>query len=315
VSYRLPPLNSLRAFEAAARLGSFQKAAEDLFVTPSALSYQIRQLEEHLGVSLFHRQNRKVVLSEDGVRLYPGVHDGFERFQAAVNTLARARQSHVLVVSSGPAFAAKWLAPRVYKFVDDHPDLKMRIAANLSLVDFNLDEVDVAVRFGGGDYLGLHVEQLFEEVVLPLASPDYVARHKDEIANGNHSSLTLLHDDSSKFLAGTLGWPQWMEAMGDVVTDATRGPRFNHADHGLDAAIDGAGIVFGRLSLAMRDIRSGRLVAPFDGYMKAQSGFYFVVPKASLERESVQIFRQWLLAQASEDVAEVVAFLATKRSL
>ncbi|MEM1038416.1 MAG: transcriptional regulator GcvA [Pseudomonadota bacterium] len=315
MAYRLPPLNSLRAFEAAARLGSFQKAAEDLFVTPSALSYQIRQLEEHLDVVLFHRQNRKVILSEDGERLYPGVHDGFERFQGAVGTLARARQNNVLVVSSGPAFAAKWLAPRMYRFVDSYPHLEMRIAASLKLVDFNTDEVDVGLRFGGGVYPDLHVEQLFEEEVLPLASPDYVERHKDEIEAQDYGSLTLMHDDSSRFLAGALNWGSWLRAMGDETTDATRGPRFNHADHGLDAAIDGAGIVFGRLTLAMRDIRSGRLVAPFDSYMKTKSGFYFVAPKPSVELERVQIFREWLLAQAAEEAVEIEAFLATMRSL
>lgn len=315
MAYRLPPLNSLRAFEAAARLGSFQKAAEDLFVTPSALSYQIRQLEEHLDVELFHRHNRKVTLSEEGERLYPGVHDGFERFQGAVASLAKARHGNVLVVSSGPAFAAKWLAPRMYRFVDAYPDLEMRIAASLKLVDFNTDEVDVGLRFGSGVYPDVHVEQLFEEAVLPLASPDYVERHRDEIERGDYSALTLMHDDSSRFLAGALNWSSWLRAMGDQTTDATRGPRFNHADHGLDAAIDGAGIVFGRLTLAMRDIRSGRLVAPFNSYMKTRSGFYFVAPKPSLEIERVSVFRQWLLDQAAEEAVEIAAFLATMRSL
>ncbi|MEL6946100.1 MAG: transcriptional regulator GcvA [Pseudomonadota bacterium] len=315
MAYRLPPLNSLRAFEAAARLGSFQKAAEDLFVTPSALSYQIRQLEEHLGVSLFHRHNRKVLLSEEGERLFPGIHDGFERFQGAVSTLERARKSNVLVVSSGPAFGAKWLAPRMYKFVDAHPDLEMRIAASLKLVDFNVDAVDVAIRFGGGVYPDVHVEPLFDEAVLPLASPAYVEEHRRDIEAKAFGNLTLMHDDSSKFLAGAMGWSNWLKAMGDETTDASRGPRFNHADHGLDAAIDGAGIVFGRLGLAMRDIRSGRLVAPFDTYMKANSGFYFVVPKASLDLRPVQVFRSWLLDQAAEEASEIEAFLATMRSL
>ncbi|MEM1372706.1 MAG: transcriptional regulator GcvA [Pseudomonadota bacterium] len=315
MAYRLPPLNSLRAFEAAARLGSFQKAADDLFVTPSALSYQIRQLEDHLGVSLFHRHNRKVVLSEDGERLYPGIHDGFELFQGAIGALERARQSDVLVVSSGPAFAAKWLAPRMYRFVDGHPDLEMRIAASLKLVDFNVDAVDVAIRFGGGVYPDVHVEPLFEEAVLPLASPAYVEEHRVAIEARAFDQLTLMHDDSSKFLAGAVGWSNWLKAMGDSSTDATRGPRFNHADHGLDAAIDGAGVVFGRLGLAMRDIRSGRLVAPFDTYMKAKSGFYLVVPHASLELPQVQTFRTWLLDQAAEEASEIEAFLATRRSL
>ncbi|MGI9355850.1 MAG: LysR family transcriptional regulator, partial [Rhizobiaceae bacterium] len=176
MAYRLPSLNALRAFEAAARSLSFRKAAEELFVTPSALSYQIKQLEDQLQMPLFERLNRAVALTEAGRRLYPGIHEGLERMQGAVRTVGRTAQDKVLVVSSGPAFAAKWLAPRVYKFVDQHPDIELRIAAGLKLTDFNVDEVDIALRFGGGDYPGLFVEPLFDEAVLPLASPEYVER-------------------------------------------------------------------------------------------------------------------------------------------
>ncbi|MEP0945234.1 MAG: transcriptional regulator GcvA [Rhizobiaceae bacterium] len=314
MAYRLPSLNSLRAFEAAARLTSFQKAAEELFVTPSALSYQIRQLEDHIQQPLFHRLNRAVELTGAGERLYPGVHEGFESFQGAVRSLMRGTQSNVLVVSSGPAFAAKWLAPRVYKFVDAHPEIELRIAANLKLVDFNIDEVDVALRFGEGNYPGLHVDSLFDEVALPLVSPSLIERFGGKFGKPEMAQVTLLHDDSTSFMSQVVDWSVWLEKEGLGDIDGTKGPRFNHADHGLDAAIDGAGIVLGRLSLAMRDIRSGRLVAPFDTYVKASAGFHFVAPEANLERPHVATFRKWLRQEVVAELQEVSDFLATKRS-
>ena len=314
MAYRLPSLNALRAFEAAARLMSFQKAAEELFVTPSALSYQIRQLEDHVGQPPFHRMNRSVSLTEAGALLYPGVHDGFDSFQAALRSLNRTVQNNVLVLSSGPAFAAKWLAPRVYKFVDAYPEIELRIAANLKLVDFNVDEVDVALRFGEGNYPGLFSEPLFDEVALPLISPDLIERFGGKFGAEEMRKVTLLHDDSTSFMTKVVGWKTWLEKEGLSGIDGTKGPRFNHADHGLDAAIDGAGIVLGRLSLAMRDIRSGRLVAPFDTYVKASAGFHFVVPETSLELPHVATFREWLRAEADAEIQEVSEFLATKRS-
>jgi LysR family glycine cleavage system transcriptional activator len=307
-------LNSLRAFEAAARLMSFQKAAEELFVTPSALSYQIRQLEDYVQMPLFNRLNRAVALTEAGERLYPGVHNGFEHLQGAVRTIGRTAQSNVLVVSSGPAFAAKWLAPRVYRFVDQHPEIELRIAASLKLVDFNVDEVDVALRFGEGKYPGHFVEPLFDELALPLISPTLLEKFGGQIGADELGQLTLLHDDSTSFMKNVVGWESWLEKEGIADVDGTRGPRFNHADHGLDAAVDGAGIVLGRLSLAMRDIRSGRLVAPFDTYIKASAGFHFVAPENTLETPRIATFRNWLMAEAAAETQEVADFLASKRS-
>ncbi len=315
MAYRLPPLNSLKAFEAAARLMSFQKAAEELFVTPSALSYQIRQLEEHLQIPLFERLNRAVMLTEAGERLYPGIHEGLERFQGAVRSVGRTVQSNVLVVSSGPAFAAKWLAPRVYKFVDQFPEIELRIAANLRLSDFNVDEVDCALRFGGGDYVDLHSEALFKEAMVPLVSPKVLERYGGTLDEAAFENITLLHDDSSNFIKGAAGWRNWLEQMDYGSINPEKGPRFNHADHGLDAAVDGAGIVLGRLSIAMRDIKSGRLVAPFKEYIGTQSGFHFVAPESALELPRVVSFRQWLLKEAEEEAEDIAAFLANMRSL
>ena len=316
MAYRLPPLNSLKAFEAAARLMSFQKAAEELFVTPSALSYQIRQLEEHLQIPLFERLNRAVMLTEAGERLYPGIHEGLERFQGAVRSVGRTVQSNVLVVSSGPAFAAKWLAPRVYKFVDQFPEIELRIAANLRLTDFNVDEVDCALRFGGGDYPDLYSEPLFTEAMVPLISPKVLERFGGTLDEKVMREMTLLHDDSSYLVKkAAAGWGEWLKRMDYGSINPEKGPRFNHADHGLDAAVDGAGIVLGRLSIAMRDIKSGRLVAPFKEYIGSQLGFHFVVPKNGLEQPRIAGFRQWLLKESEEEAKDIAAFLANMRSL
>ncbi len=315
MAYKLPSLNALRAFEAAARLLSFQKAAEELFVTPSALSYQIKQLEDQLQMQLFERLNRAVELTDAGRRLYPGVHEGFERLQGAVRTVGRTVQDKVLVVSSGPAFAAKWLAPRIYRFVEQHPDIELRLAASLKLTDFNVDEVDVALRFGSGDYPGLFVEPLFDEAVLPLVSPQIIERFGRSLSYGDLKDVTLLHDDSTSFMPQQSTWTRWLEACKINGVDASRGPRFSHADHGLDAAVDGAGVVLGRLSLAMRDIRSGRLIAPFEGYLKARAGFYFVAPLPLMELPRVAAFHQWLLEEVRGEADEIASFLASKRSL
>ena len=305
---RLPPLNALRAFEVASRLMSFRDAAAELNVTPSALSYQIRQLEDHLGVELFTRLNRAVLLTEAGERLQPGLRDAFERMREAVERVVGGSDD-ILVVSCGPAFAAKWLAPRVYRFVEAHPDLELRLSASLRLVDFTTEEVDVGIRFGSGDYRGLVVERMFPEAMLPLVAPGSGVRDEPTLA-----AARLLHDDSSNFVSRDTGWPTWLRLMRFAI-DGTRGTRFNHADHALDAAIDGAGVAMGRLSLAMRDIAAGRLEAPFDGYMETPAIFSLVTTPARLRREKVQIFRDWLSAEVGAEAEAIDSFLATRRSL
>ena len=163
MAYHLPPLNGLRAFEATARHMSFTQAAEELHVTPAALSYQVRQLEEILNVKLFKRLNRAIELTPQGQALFPGIRAGFERMDEAMRTLRRRTETNVLVVSVGPAFAAKWLAPRLYRFIQRHPDIDPRISANLQISDFENEQIDLAVRFGTGAYPNLHSERLISD--------------------------------------------------------------------------------------------------------------------------------------------------------
>lgn len=307
---RLPPLNALRAFETASRHMSFQKAAEELNVTPSALSYQIRQLEDFLQVLLFERLNRAVRLTEAGKRIAPGVREGFERLSEAMSRLKVTRPANVLTVSTGPSFAAKWLSPRLHKFLERHPDIDIRISANLKLADFHDDEVDVAIRFGGGKYAGLHVEALSDEHVLPLASPRLVAQFGGRLGPDNLGKLTLLHDDSANFLSNSASWDEWLRLAGIENVDASSGPHFPHADHALEAAIDGAGIVLGRLTLASRDIALGRLVAPFDLMLRAKAGFFFCCNIDRLSEPKVKALRTFLFEEIERDRA----FLDTMRT-
>ena len=171
----LPPLNALKAFEATARNASFSKAAEELHVTPAALSHQIRGLEDLLGLKLFHRRARSIELTNAARLIYPGVRTGFENLRAAVEQLDRARQDRILVVSSSPGLTAKWLVPRIYRFLAQHPDIDTRISASTGYANFTTDGIDVGIRLSSGAHPDLHVEKLSDEWMLPLCSPHLVA--------------------------------------------------------------------------------------------------------------------------------------------
>ncbi|MEQ8401272.1 MAG: transcriptional regulator GcvA [Roseitalea porphyridii] len=303
---RLPPLNSLRAFDAAARHLSFQRAAEELNVTPSALSFQIRQLEEFLQLPLFERLNRGVALTEAGARFAPSVQDGFERLHAAMNQLKPSTPDDVLTVTTGPSFAAKWLSPRIHRFLEQYPEIELRIAANLSLSDLRKDAIDVAIRFGAGHYPGLRVEPLAEDAVLPLISPVLLAeRFGGALTFGDLAALTLLHDDSAAFLPNAVTWATWLKQAGADGIDPSRGARFNHADHALEAAVDQAGIALGRLTLAARDIRAGRLVAPFDLVMPANASFYFCCLPQVSTLPKIEAFRGFVREEIEGERAEL----------
>ncbi len=317
---RLPPLNALRAFEAVARHMSFQKAAGELAVTPAAVSYQVRQLEDHLGLELFVRMNRAIALTDAGEVYYPALADGFARLSQAQRTLERFKEGDALVISVGPAFTAKWLAPRLWRFLEANPTIDARIAANLRLSDFAADGIDAAIRFGSGHYEGVHWESLIGDALIPLCSPDYRDRMAIS-APGDLARCTLVHDtslealrDSARFADGRpANWAGWLEREGVQGADASHGPRFNHADHGIDAAVEGAGVVLGRLVLAAADLRSGRLVAPLGGALPIDLGFFFVCPQPALRRPAVSAFRDWLLEEVQCYQREIMACQASPR--
>lgn len=265
-------------------------------MTPAALSYQIKNLEEHLEVRLFRRLNRTIELTEAGEALRPGVEEGFAAFQEAVASLARLTGDATLTVTAGPAFTAKWLAPRMFRFAEAHPRIELRFVASLKVLDFDRDQVDVAIRFGTGNHPGCFEEVLIEDWVKPHCAPE-IAREIDRPAD--FLRFQLIHDDSLRLATdrgtqeGIPTWAAWFLKMG-VEADTGHGIRFSNADHAIDAASEGAGIVLGRCSLLERDVQRGRLAAPFPEALDTGRQFRFVCPAGRETEPRIAAFLDWL---------------------
>ena len=294
---RLPPLNALRAFEAAARHLSFAKAAEELNVTPAAVSHQIKALEEILGTKLFRRAKRAIWLTEAGQACLPDLREGFERLAAGIERLRGLESSGILTVSTPPSFAGKWLVPRLDRFRAGHPEIEIRVDANPQLVDFARDDVDVGVRFGLGDYPGLGSTLLLSEAFFPVCSPallegEHPLRHPEDLC-----WHTLLHEDQS-FGEGTYpDWRMWLLAAGFPELYSSKGPRFSASELVTQAALDGQGVALGRRVLVAGDLEAGRLVQPFAMTYPVSFAYYLVSAKNAAERPKVAAFRDWMLRE------------------
>lgn len=291
------PLNALRAFEAAGRHLSFVKAADELNVTAGAVSHQIKGLEEFLGVPLFRRMPQRVLLTDAGQTFLADLSECFARVDRAVERVSQSDASGTLTVSVAPAFAVKWLGPRLDRFGAANPDIDLRISANLAPIDFKQDSFDAAIRLGRGVYPGLVSVKLFDETVTPMCSPrlregDRQLRTPDDLRHH-----VLLHDDSLDFDVAAPHWAEWLEAAGASAVDAKRGPHFSHPDHSLQAAIEGGGVVLGWRFLATADLEAERVIAPFDLELPLGLAFYLVYPESYAERPKVVAFQQWLLKE------------------
>lgn len=300
----LPPLTALRAFDAAARHMSFAKAAEELNVTPAALSFQIKSLEEHLGAQLFRRMNRAVELTPAGRALAPEAKLGFEVLTNGWRAAQRTQDHQSLTVTAGPAFTAKWLAPRLFHFAQEHPEIELRFSASLRLVDFACDDVDVAIRFGYGPYPDLYALPLADEWVTPVMIPELAERYPTP---ESLRDAVLITDESIAFLEPPVNWASWSAAMGIDPLEAT-GPRFSQADHAVDAAMAGSGVVLGRRALVIKDIAEGRLVAPYGKAIRTGARFHFVCPKGAETRHQVAAFRDWMLREIEKTLALADSF-------
>lgn len=294
MSQRLPPLTALRAFEAAARLLSFAGAAAELGVTPAALSFQIKSLEEHFGAQLFYRHNRAVTLTEGGAALLPGLTDGFSHLSQAWQRALQTNNTNVLTISTGPAFMSKWMAPRIFDFTQKHADIELRFSASLRLLDLSRDGINIAVRFGYGDDAGLHSHSLGEEWVTPAMSPELARQFTTA---QDLTKAPLLIDDSIDFLKPKCDWKAWFRASG-VDTTSLRGSHFSNADHAIGAAVSGAGVVLGRASLIARDVFEGRLVAPFPVGLTTSGRWRFLCLEGQQTRPSIAAFKEWLIEEA-----------------
>jgi LysR family glycine cleavage system transcriptional activator len=289
---RLPPLNALRTFEAAARHLSFTKAASELFVTQAAVSHQIRTLEDHLGARLFRRMNRALMLTDEGQVLLPAVRDAFDRLSAGVRRVEDLCCGGALTISTTPSFAGGWLAGRLVRFQALHPEIELQLSATARMVDFAREGVDCGVRYGEGDWPGLRVERLFRTSLVPVCSPllrggAHPLRQPQDLAHH-----TLLHA-----LDGGDDWRLWLRAAGVQEIDPTRGPKFDSIPLVLQAAINGAGVGIGRRQLVEAEVAAGRLVAPFDLELAEECAYYFVAPEVMADQPKVVAFRTWLLGE------------------
>jgi LysR family glycine cleavage system transcriptional activator len=296
MSRRLPPLNALRAFEAAARHLSFTRAADELHVTQTAISHQIKALEERLGVRLFRRLPRGLLLTEEAQRYLPPVRDAFDRIAAATEQLAAGGAGGRLTVSVLPSFAAKWLVPRLGRFRATQPDLDLRISASSQLVDFARDDVDVAIRMGRGHYPGLRVDRLFGESMVPVCAPELLTGAHPLRRPEDLRHHVLLHDDDHT------GWQLWLELAGVAGVDPRRGPIFTDSAMVVQAAAEGQGVALARRVLAAGDLAAGRLVQPFEVSLPHDLAYYLVSPEATAEQPRIRAFRAWLLAEAEADL-------------
>lgn len=290
---RLPSLNGLRAFEAAARHLSFTLAASELNVTQTAISHQIRRLEEELGIRLFVRQNRALALTPEARDYLPGVRAAFNDLRLATDRLLRKDDDKVLTVSTLASLAAKWLLPRLTDFQEQHPGIDVRITTSTSLVDFQRDNVDAAIRYGRGQWPGLRADWLMADELFPVCSPSLLRSNKPLRCPEDLKSHMLLHTSN----ANSDDWRLWLTAAG-LPADIARQPgiTFDMIFMTIQAAIDGIGVAMGRTSYVQDDIAKGRLVVPFKIALPADAGFYLVAPESRREAPKLAAFREWMIA-------------------
>jgi len=297
----LPALGALRTFEAAARHLSFTRAADELGVTPAAVSHLVRELEDRLRVRLFRRTSRVVQLTPAGEILRGAVAEALAGIGRAVARLRETDGKPRLSVTTTPSFAIKWLVPRLNKFLERVPDADVRIDVSRTPIDFDREDMDIGVRFGTGDYQGLRVDRLFAEAVVPVCSPKLMRgkrplRHPRDLRHH-----TLIHVDWQASGETWPTWQMWMLAAGLTGVDASRGIHFGHGMLAIQAAVDGQGVALGDASLAEADLAAGRLVRPFELTLKAPPRFayWIVTPQRTAEHPLVRAFRDWLLSEAA----------------
>jgi LysR family glycine cleavage system transcriptional activator len=292
---RLPALNALKSFEAAARHESFTRAAEELCVTQGAVSHQVKALERELGVTLFNRERQRLAITGAGREYLAVVRDAFDRIAVGTERLTQRRTAGALTISTSPDFAAKWLVHRIGRFCDAHPDIDLKVSAAIHHVDFAREEVDLAVRHGDGDWPGLHVERLCVDELFPVCSPELIKGRSRPIKPADALKFTLLHLETRQT------WPRWLGAAGVSSAQVLPGPIINRASLLIDAAAGGQGMALARTTLAAWDLLNGRLVRPFVEALRPSNSYWIVCPKTTAMLPKVKRAREWLLAEAADD--------------
>ena len=293
---RLPSLNALKAFEAAARHESFTRAAEELCVTQGAVSHQVKALEAELAIKLFTRERQRLLITEAGRDYLNVVRDALDRIAIGTERLLQRQSAGVLTVSTSPDFAAKWLVHRLGYFAEAHTGIDLRVSATLHHVDFTREEVDLAVRHGDGNWPGLDTARLCAEQLFAVCSPKLLSGRRRLGEVSDLLKFPLIHLDSRA------DWTNWLQGVGIDDADVTHGPVLNRASMVIDAAINGQGVALARTTLAAWDLINGRLVRPFPESLRLSKTYWIVCPKATANLAKIATFRDWLLAEASKDL-------------
>lgn len=288
MTLRLPPLTTLRAFEAAARLGSFSRAAEEISVTHSAVSHQVRSLERALGTPLFQRNGKRVSLTEAGRHLAGRVGAALREIADAAQVVRRRDRGRALSVSTLPSFAARWLMPRLGRFMEQHPEIDVNLHTSVALVDLERDEIDLAIRFGKGNWPGLETLKFMDDELFPVASPRF-NRGRFPARPADLAKFRLMRSDDEF-------WMPWFQAAGVRGIPEPQSPVFSDSALLLQAAVDGQGIALARRSIAEDDLRAKKLVRVFDIAAPAQGANYLVWPKGKLTANAA-LLRDWLLKE------------------
>ena len=308
MSDRLPPLNALRAFEAVARHGSVKKAAAELFVTPAAISHQIKLLEDIAGRPLLVRKPRGIELTEAARVALPHLAAGFEMLGLAMRDLRESRAGSTLTVSVAPSFATCWLMPRLHRFITAQPGIDVRVTArtrqstvvagqSLREVETWLADADVAVLLSAGEFPGFHAERLVELSITPMASPKLVGRKR--LVPADLREHTLIDDEMGRLYDGRDFWGLWLAAAGANRLKLRHGAQFSHTMMALEAAVEGVGVLCTSPELARPQLESKRLAAPFELRLPLSYAYYLVLPEKSLARAPVQAFAEWLRSEAA----------------
>lgn len=303
----LPSFPAVRAFEAAARHLSFKAAAEELHVTQSAVSHQVKALEDFLGTALFRRETRGVVLTEVGARYLQRVTEALDQLSSATHQIRNQDAAGSLFVRSTPAFADRWLVPRLNDFNRLHPDIELHISTSLEPANFAEDGVDVDIRFGYVSASDLHVEPFLESSRFPVASTHFLESHALR-KPGDLTGSVLLHNEIGD------GWAKWFELAGVEPVEPDPGPRFEHCNLTLSAALRGQGVALAYSALVTEDLSAGRLVRLFDTELAPTVIYSLVCPSASVGQRRVAAFRDWLVSAAAADNVQTIGEPALPRA-
>jgi|JI10StandDraft_1071094.scaffolds.fasta_scaffold93964_5 LysR family glycine cleavage system transcriptional activator len=295
-----PGLRSIRAFDAAAQHLSFTRAADDLGVTPAAISHQIKELESQLGISLFTRTSRSMRLTREGEILHTAAHESLEVLSRALMRIKRLENRMQIRVSASPSLAAKWLVPRLDRFLSLQPGADVRVDVSHSVVDFDREDIDIAIRFGEGKYPGLRADMLFQDNVFPVCSPKIITKEKPLKTPRDLLKHTLIHLDWEAQGSPWPNWKMWMKASGINDFDDRAGLHFGQTSFAVQAALDGMGVALGDSNLVADDLAAGRLVKPFELSLRAPKQFaYYVITRSdTADAPMVDAFRDWCMAEA-----------------